>query len=209
MDTPQLSHLCTKDYDCVYEPSEDSFLFLDALESDLKVLRALNPCVCLEVGSGSGVIITALACSLQTATRYLAIDINPTACEITKRTSIHNSADVEAINMDLVSCLRDKSIDLLVFNPPYVPTESKEVNEPGIARSWAGGLDGREVVDRLFADIPRILTDKGLFYLVVLAENKPDEIEMRMEELGYKMARVKERKIRGEHLLIMRFQKVV
>lgn len=38
-------------YDCdVYEPAEDTFLFLDALQDELPFLTALDPAICLEIG---------------------------------------------------------------------------------------------------------------------------------------------------------------
>ena len=40
-------------------------------------------------------------------------------------------------------------IDISVFNPPYVPTPSEECNANDIRASWAGGVDGREVIDEL------------------------------------------------------------
>jgi release factor glutamine methyltransferase len=67
--TPDLSHLTRQDYDLLYEPagapyicrlnctflfltreSEDTFLFLDALESDADDLKNSKALICLEVG---------------------------------------------------------------------------------------------------------------------------------------------------------------
>ncbi|THH29739.1 hypothetical protein EUX98_g4447 [Antrodiella citrinella] len=49
--TPDLTHLNREDYDKVYEPAADTFLLLDALESDAAELKALKPRICLEIGT--------------------------------------------------------------------------------------------------------------------------------------------------------------
>ena len=38
--TPDLSHMTAGDLDLVYEPAEDTFLLLDALESDFESMKA-------------------------------------------------------------------------------------------------------------------------------------------------------------------------
>lgn len=48
--TPVLSHITEKDLENVYEPAEDSFLFMDALNLDEQFLFSLKPLTVLEIG---------------------------------------------------------------------------------------------------------------------------------------------------------------
>lgn len=51
-----------------------------------------------------------------------------------------------------------------------------QVGGNGIQAAWAGGKNGREVMDRIFPLVPKLLSPKGFFYLLVLKENNPGEI---------------------------------
>ena len=51
--TPNISHLKAKDYERIYEPAEDTFALLDALEQDAEELKSAKPRICLEIGSAS------------------------------------------------------------------------------------------------------------------------------------------------------------
>lgn len=42
-----------------------------------------------------------------------------------------------------------------LFNPPYVPTDDSEITKGGIAAAWAGGTNGRVVIDRLLSQVLR------------------------------------------------------
>lgn len=40
--TPDTSHLTSKEFENVYEPAEDSFILLDAIEIEIKKIHNLN-----------------------------------------------------------------------------------------------------------------------------------------------------------------------
>lgn len=202
----------------VYEPAEDTFLFLDALELELKYLNGLNPLLALEIGSGSGLVITFLAkhlSELNKQTKFYAIDINQHACKATKLISIENNCDVNVINGDLLFAINNNIsneglFDIIMFNAPYVVTDTCEIsiknsNFNHICTSWAGGIDGREIMDRLFPLIPKLLTKAGVFYLVCIKPNKIDEIENIFTNLGFKMIVLLNRKTSIENLFVLKF----
>ncbi|XP_023165873.1 methyltransferase N6AMT1 [Drosophila hydei] len=217
METPHTEHLSSADYEHVYEPAEDSFLLLDALESDLQFLDTLQPRLCLEIGSGSGVIITALAKRLANTAHCLATDINPKACEATKRTAIRNGARLDSLRCNLTDALRRRCVDLLLFNPPYVVTTDEELQsqmltdnpatERNLVYSWAGGTDGRRVTDILLEQLDDILSPSGVLYLLLLHENKPDEIIEQLRRQKFQALKYMERRIPGEHLYILKVKR--
>jgi release factor glutamine methyltransferase len=100
---------------------------------------------------------------------------------------------------DLATALRPGSVDVLVFNPPYVPTDELPVLPPAaagdrtttsyeqdsalLALSYAGGRDGMEVTDRLIEALPGVLSDRGVAYLLLCAQNKPEEVKDRIRGL--------------------------
>lgn len=166
---PSLDHMSFSDWEHVYEPAEDTFLLLDALYTDRTTLRALRPAVIVELGPGSGVVSSYLSRLVGDEAFIVAIDVNPHACTATADTALANSARVDVIRGDLLSCVR--TCDALVFNPPYVTTPPEELRGHGIEASWAGGVDGRQVIDRLLS-----MLGPDLIYLLVSQENKPHEI---------------------------------
>ena len=49
--TPDIGHLRQPKYrDNVYDPAEDTFALMDALEQDIDPLKALDASLCVEIG---------------------------------------------------------------------------------------------------------------------------------------------------------------
>nr|XP_025041919.1 hemK methyltransferase family member 2 [Pelodiscus sinensis] len=128
----------------------------------------------------------------------------------TLETAVLNKVYIHPVITDLVTGLLPRlngKVDLLLFNPPYVATSSEEVESHGIEAAWAGGKNGREVMDRLFPLVPDLLSTGGLFYLVTVKENNPDEILETMKKYGLRGTRVLSRQAGRETLSILKFSK--
>ncbi|XP_066516185.1 methyltransferase N6AMT1 [Hoplias malabaricus] len=208
--TPLYSHAGRGPFSEVYEPAEDSFLLIDALEKDADLLKQSRPAVCLEVGSGSGVVSAFLASITGPDALYLCTDLNPAAAQCTAETSHCNRLHLQPVITDLTQCFLPRLnglVDILLFNPPYVVTPSEEVGSHGIEASWAGGKRGREVMDRFFPIIPQLLSNQGMFYLVTVSDNNPDEIIALLKDSGLRGTVRLSRQAGMERLSILRFSK--
>lgn len=190
--TPQIGHLTEADYEHVYEPAEDSFILLDALEADAGALRAARPALALEIGSGSGIASTFVATMFPAGdVCVLSTDINAHAADATRRTAAANGVHLNPILANLVDPLQQRvagKVDLMLFNPPYVETENDEMTATQAGRdiggAWAGGSFGMQVTNLVLERIPMLLAPGGRFYLVAIHQNKPDEIIARMRGVG-------------------------
>eukprot|EP01094_Clydonella_sp_ATCC50884_P026081 TRINITY_DN7040_c0_g1_i1.p2 TRINITY_DN7040_c0_g1~~TRINITY_DN7040_c0_g1_i1.p2 ORF type:complete len:284 (-),score=64.24 TRINITY_DN7040_c0_g1_i1:1639-2490(-) len=147
--TPELGHITSQDFDKVYEPAQDTFLLLDALQDEAEVLREARPFVCLEIGPGSGCVITFLGQLLLrvmgTTCLMLGADINAHAASIARATGKHNKVDVHTVVSDLGDALEKRlrgKVDVLLFNPPYVPSEEDDEEDDVYGEQEAAPVAG-------------------------------------------------------------------
>jgi len=68
-------------------------------------------------------------------------------------------------------------IDLLLFNPPYVPSDNEEISTgDDIKTSYAGGEDGVYQLRQVLLSLDHNLSKTGTFYFVAIQENDPFEL---------------------------------
>lgn len=92
--------------------------------------------------SGTKGLCDAKSIEAMSPLRILGIDINPMACRISKQTAEANEVGVfyDSIRCDLFQALEQRmqgNVDVMLFNPPYVPTPSDEIPDKSTS-FWAG-----------------------------------------------------------------------
>uniref|UniRef100_H0XZY6 Methyltransferase HEMK2 n=1 Tax=Otolemur garnettii TaxID=30611 RepID=H0XZY6_OTOGA len=209
--TPMHGHVGRGRFRDVYEPAEDTFLLLDALEAAAADLAGVE--ICLEVGSGSGVVSAFLATMIGPQALYICTDINPEAAACTLETAHCNKVHIQPVITDLAWAGLEPTIlgntKLLLFPVPLFRhgREPDEVGSQGIAAAWAGGRNGREVMDRFFPVASDLLSPRGLFYLVTIKENNPEEILKTMKTKGLRGTTALSRQAGQEVLSVLKFTK--
>lgn len=122
----------------------------------------------LDAGSGSGAI--AVTVQLETHATVYGTDISAAALAVAAENARKLGARVEFVCCDLLSAIADRSMDMIVSNPPYVPESERasvqrEVrdHEPEVA--LFAGPTGFEIYERLVADAERVLCPGGCMVL--------------------------------------------
>jgi release factor glutamine methyltransferase len=180
----------------VYEPKEDSALLADNLRIEK------GDCV-LDMGCGSG--IQAIVASKK-AKKVLAVDINPLAIETTRQNAETNNVNnLDYLISDLFGNIAEtEKFDLIIFNPPYVPSDEHDME----AKAWAGGTLGRETIDRFIEDAPRHLKEKGRIQLLVSSVNDPQDIIKRLGKKGLETRIIASQKLWFEELFIIHAKRI-
>lgn len=195
----------------VYEPCDDSFALVDALLADRTNLLQHHPTLCMEIGCGSGYVIASLALMLgqeANGSYFIATDMNPHAVRVTHETLEKHGVYAELLNTNIASGLEERlqrSVDVMVVNPPYVPTPEEEVGCKGITAAWAGGENGRSVIDMILPIADNLLSDKGWLYMVTLTANDPSGICLGMRKKGFDARIVLQRSTEEESLHVIKF----
>jgi release factor glutamine methyltransferase len=138
-----------------------------------EILRDERAPVIADVGTGSGAIACALAWSVPTL-RVLAIDSSLPALAVAARNvrTLGLSGSVKLLAGDLLEPLRPCSLDLVVANPPYLPSAVVASLPPEVSRfeprlALDGGPDGMAVLRRIIAATPSVLRPGGCLMMEI------------------------------------------
>ena len=181
-----------------YAPAEDSWLLAQTIEKNAKVVHGAK---CMDMGCGNGIQTAALLAS--GARHVTCVDVNPDALRATKQVVDHyfggqkkNIRHVSSFLFDHVE--RAEKFDVVVFNPPYVPSEKIK---------WAevdGGKKGREIIDAFLEQLPAHLEKNGVCLLLQSSLNSIHLTRKKCVEKKMVCRIIARQKIAFEELLVIK-----
>lgn len=172
----------------VYQPEADTYLLLDAALAEVRPGDRV-----LEAGTGSGLI----ARELTKVTSVVATEINPHAAISSRR------AGVEVVRCNLFDAICGM-FDLVIFNPPYLPTEQHERIDDWLEYALDGGKTGRVVIERFVQDLGRILSPGGRVLLLISSLTGPGEVNNLLGAAGFSAIVVRQARVEDEVLYVLR-----
>lgn len=141
----------------VYRPQEDTALLAGVLAGEQRIGCGMR---CADLGTGSGALAMALA---RTGATVVAADISVRALASAWVNTVLRALPIGLIRGGLGEAAAAGPYDVVVANPPYVPSPAPAVRS---TRAWDAGPDGRAMLDPLCAVAPSLLTRTGALYLV-------------------------------------------
>jgi release factor glutamine methyltransferase len=160
-------------------PRPETECLVEQALAELAAEDTAEPLHILELGTGSGAIILALASSLRRSVCF-ASDISERSVRVARENARRHGLDgrVHFFCGDWSRPLRVNGIfDLIVSNPPYIPTGQIKTLEPEIhlyepLRALDGGGDGLAGLRRLITQAHRFLRPAGRLLLEIGHDQK-------------------------------------
>ena len=182
----------------VFSPISDSWMLAGAIDRE-----PIGPASeVLDVCTGSGVLALAAA---RRGARVTAVDVSRRAVATVRLNALRRGLPVRARRGRSFGPVAGQRFDLIVSNPPYVPSQRGSLPTRGASRAWAAGPDGRAVLDELCDEAPRHLRPGGAVLLVHSSLIGEDLTVARLRAAGLVEVEVVERR-RGPLGPLMRAQ---
>ncbi len=172
----------------VYAPQEDTDLLAGALADE----PLPDGADVLDVGTGCGALAMVAA---RRGTRVTAVDVSRRALLAARLNARLAGLPVRFRRGNLFAPVRGRSFDLILANPPYVPSPDAGHVPHGAARAWDAGQDGRLLLDRICAEAPSLLRPGGVLLIVHSALSSPGRTVGHLRGAGLKASVTRRRRI--------------
>ncbi len=160
----------------VFRPRSDTWLLADVVRQQ----DGLRDAEVLELGTGSGAI--AVSAAKGGARRVTVVDVSRRALATAWLNARINGVRVVPRHGDLFAPVSEQRFDIVVSNPPYLP--SGRIPTRGASRAWEGGAGGRSILERICSDVSQHLNPGGTVLLVHSSVNDVSRTLEALEDAG-------------------------
>ncbi len=136
----------------------------------------------LDIGVGSGCVAVALGKVLPQA-EVFGVDTSSEALEIAQGNAARNGAVVKLLLGSLFEPLKGLTFDLIVSNPPYIPSGDIAVLQPEVRdfeprEALDGGIDGLDFYRSIIPTAPNYLNSSGWLLFEVGIDQAPQVLQL-------------------------------
>lgn len=160
------------------------------VEAAVSLLGKESRASVLDVGTGTGAILLAIVHAIPGA-RGVGVDVSGGALELAKANAEKTglAARIEFRQGDLFEAMKPgEAFDLLVSNPPYIPTGEIPKLQPEVQQdpreALDGGADGLDVIRRLISQGATHLAPGG-WLLIEIGHDQAPRVKPLLEENGW------------------------
>lgn len=174
----------------VLVPRPETEVLVDLVLGLLPAPLAGRRPVVVDVGTGSGCIACALAAE-RADVEVIATDRAVATLHVARGNARRlGLSQIRAVAGDLLTAIGPRIADLIVSNPPYLPTLllptlAPEVRDHEPRGALDGGRDGLHVLGRLLADAMRVLRPRGGLVLETAGGGQAGAVVELMRDAGW------------------------
>lgn len=158
------------------------------VEQTLKCANEFKKPIICDLCTGSGAIAIVLAKKLEA--KIYALDISKPALMTAEQNAKKHDAKIDFVQSDLFSSLKkSKKFDIIVSNPPYIPTKeieklSIEVKKYDPKLALDGGEDGMDFYLRICKESMQRLNSEG-YLLLEVGQGQAAEVKSILKDNGF------------------------
>lgn len=156
------------------------------VEHAIEILKSRATKRFCEIGIGSGCISISILHSVPDATA-VGLDLSTSALNVARRNAekLGSIERLELIESDLFAKSSGERFDVIVSNPPYVPSDDIEGLQPEVRdfeprAALTDGRDGLSIISRIVEEAPRFLTSGG-FLLMEIGIDQSTQVDAMFE----------------------------
>lgn len=188
-------------------PRQDTEILVEEV---INIAKNINKPEILDLCTGSGAIAISIAKYIPEA-KLTAVDISNEALDVAKKNARFNgeSSRIEFIQSDMFEKLKEKKFDIIVSNPPYIPSLDikklpKDVQkEPIIALD--GGKSGTKFYEEIVKEGYKYLKQGGYICLEIGYDQKGIVKEIIDKEKKYRDTYCKKDLCENDRVIVTRF----